>query len=196
MRLSTPGRRKKKSSGFPKLFMFRSSGRHKSSNPWPRQAHPPGRKSPTLRWESGPNGAMLNIRSVYCRRRSGRWMIFCRGCKLTRKRSARCCVSLYRHRLRGGARLSLANLPRDFWPDRFVVGQQKRLAQDHGEHQVALKRQGTFFLCGVARAPDDAKIAAAGFHDDVAAAQMDAIFAQIAADDQVAPFQAASGPGS
>src|SRR5258708_40274710 len=50
--------------------------------------------------------------------------------------------------------------------DRFVVSKLKRLAEDYREHCVSLKWQRDLRR-RVAGAPDDAEIAAAGFHKAV-----------------------------
>ena len=91
-------------------------------------------------------------------------------------------------------RLLLADLSQNrFVLDRFVVGQQKCFAQDKRKHGVALEGQ-RHTRDRVSWSMDNADVAAARLHDDVAAAYVNAIFVGVAFDSQVTPFQAAAFP--
>src|SRR5262249_56845074 len=74
--------------------------------------------------------------------------------------------------------------------DLVVLRQQKRLRQDDREHRIALERQA-HMAAGVLAILNDAQILLVGLHLDVSRAEMDAVAAQLALDDEVALLEAA-----
>src|SRR5579862_2904359 len=87
-----------------------------------------------------------------------------------------------RQLIAGAIRLRVSDLAQNCLVlDCLVVGQQKCLAEDYAQHRVSLEGQGNS-RGAVAGTSNDAEVAAARFHDDVAAAQMNAIFVRFAAD--------------
>jgi hypothetical protein len=73
-----------------------------------------------------------------------------------------------------------------------VVGKHERLTQDDGQSRISLEGEKDVFRRVLSAGGDDAEVLVVGFHEDVAAAEVDFVGAEVAFDDEEADCQGAA----